>query len=108
MLRRDWHDAVEHWAGVPCLVCTRWPRELAHTIGREYDERRGPKRNLAYVHPLSVVPLCVFHHRLYDTHRFDLLPHLEGSHDDVIEWAVNRIGHGQAMRRLRTRAEFHQ
>lgn len=108
MLRREWGDALDHWAGVPCLVCCRWPRELAHTVGREYDERKGLKRDRAYVHPLSVVPLCPFHHRLYDTHRLDLLPYLKGAYDDVVKWAIKRVGRGSALTRLRTRAVYHQ
>lgn len=106
-LRRDWADAVNHWAGMPCLICARWPRELAHTVGREYDERRGLKRKVAYVHPLSVVPLCQKHHRAYDTHQLDLLPFLT-AYPEIVEWAIKRIGRGRALTRLRTRAVYHE
>lgn len=104
-LRRDWGDAVEYWANKPCVHCGRWPRELAHTLGREYDERRGLKRNVAYVHPLAVVPLCQKIHREYDLHRFDLFPYLT---DEQVEWAIKRVGRGQALARIRTKKVFHQ
>lgn len=105
MLRRDWSDAIDRWAGIPCLVCGRWPRELAHVVGREYDERRGVKRDRAYVHPDAVVPLCQKHHREYDSHRLDLLPYLP---ERVVAWAIMRVGRGKALARIRTKRVYHQ
>jgi hypothetical protein len=103
-MRRDWSDAVNCWANKPCVVCARWPRELAHVLGREYDTRSGFGRvKVAYVHPHSVVPLCQKHHRLYDLHQFDLWPYVKDM-PEVIEWAFDRIGEGRALVRIRTKA----
>lgn len=96
--RRDWSDANEQ-KRAPCRVCGHVPVELAHTIGRKHDERRG---SVLYVHPDSVVPLCVHHHRAHDLGRgalgdpFDLLPHL--TLDEQLD-AVRRAGGIESARR---------
>lgn len=88
--RRSWEDAVRHHEGKGCRVCLKQPRELAHTIGRKYDEG-------GYVHPLSVVPLCREHHGQYDAHALDLRPYLR---EEEVQWAITRLGRGEAMRRF--------
>lgn len=78
-VRRDWTDAHEklereHRA---CRVghgC-RGRTECAHVIGRKYDAPLH-QASILYVHPDDVVPLCTHHHRLYDAHDLELLPHL--------------------------------
>jgi hypothetical protein len=92
--RRDWTDALEAHRDMPCRVCCRWPRQLAHILGRAYDEGRGAA---FYVHPLAVCPLCQEHHQLYDVHALNLLPHLLAVE---VEFAVRRVGEGVAMRRI--------
>lgn len=101
-MRRLWQDAVDAWAGVGCIICGNWQRELAHVLGRQYDERRG---RACYVHPDSVVPLCVEHHKLYDAYDWNLLPHLR-RYPRVLAWAVGRLGEGRAMRRIMGRSAF--
>lgn len=79
--------------------------ELAHTVGREFDERvQGGGRR---VHADAVVVLCGpavntgTCHNLFDSHQLDLYPHMT---DAERAWAVARVGEGDAMRRLRGRA----
>jgi hypothetical protein len=79
---------------MPCRVCCRWPRELAHVLPRRYDERRGA---IAYVHPHAVIPLCPEHHAAYDRLELNLGPYLL---EPEIEHAAARIGWGQALRRI--------
>ena len=79
---------------MPCRVCCRWPRDLAHVLPREYDERRGAT---AYVHSLAVVPLCPEHHSAYDRHILDLAPYLL---EREITHAATRVGLGRAIRRI--------
>lgn len=76
--------------------------ELAHTIGRKYDlpAKAGEIRR---VDPLAVITLCgpqvntgTCHNR-YDSHQLDIRPYLT---DAQLQWAINRIGHGPAMRAL--------
>lgn len=113
-MKRRWDDAVEAHEGHGCLVCGRFPRDLAHTIGRKYDRLPGQKAKVVRVDPLAVVPLCAQwstaepwrivpprHHELYDEHRLDLFPYLTV---EEIGHAVARLGEGQAMRRIRGRA----
>lgn len=96
-MRRDWRDAVAHHDGKGCRVCLRFPRELAHIIPREHDWIGLRNRRVVRVHPLAVCPLCGHHHALYDSHQFDLLPHLTA---DEIGHAVSVIGEGNALRRI--------
>lgn len=105
MLSRDWSDALDAWANVPCIVCGRWPRELAHVLGREYDVRIGARRKRAWVHPDSVVPLCKGHHNEYDAHRLDLWPFIVQLKrgQKVLDWCIERVGRGRATTRIRTR-----
>lgn len=97
-MRRDWRDALAHHEGKPCRVCVRWPRELAHVIPRESDWRGRRGRGVVRVHPLAVVPLCVTHHRAYDSHQLDLLPHLK---QEELQHAFALVGEGEALRRIR-------
>jgi hypothetical protein len=94
-LRRDWRDALAEHAGKPCRVCGRYTGvQLAHILGRKYDQG-------GYVHPASVVPLCEPHHRMYDSYTYNLNPHLS---DEERSWVVQRVGYGNAMRRIVGRA----
>lgn len=115
-MTRDWADAILAHLGEPCLLCRDdWQRhagrrlELAHTIGRKYDQPHPATRyqkghgGELYVHPDSVVTLCgpatttATCHARFDSHLLDLRPHLT---PDQLQWAIDRLGHGQAMRAL--------
>jgi hypothetical protein len=55
--------------------------EAAHIIGREHDYPVpviGGMGAISHyeVQPFAVVPLCTKHHKAYDAHEVDLLPHL--------------------------------
>lgn len=70
-MKRDWRQANRKRD--VCRICGAWPTELAHVIGRAYDQ---PKEGRAtkWVNPDSVVPLCKEHHERYDARALDLLP----------------------------------
>ena len=91
------------WQPEGCLVCGHPGVDLAHTIGRKYD-RKGNGATV-YVHPDSVVPLCSLakggngHHEEYDAGRLNLMRYL-GRFPEVVAWARERIGAGQADRYL--------
>lgn len=101
-VRRDWRDAVAHHEGRGCRVCLRWPRELAHVIPRTYDRRRGAMTGTIRVHPLAVVPLCVVHHRLYDSRQLDLTPHLKPAE---LDHAFSVIGRERTLAYVQSRSE---
>lgn len=105
---RDWTDAVAAHRDHRCRVCgDDWLErvgtrlEMAHTIGRTYDEQRPSG---LYVHPLSVVLLCgpatttrTCHSR-FDGNRIDLWPYLT---QPERAWATARLGsEGAARRRI--------
>lgn len=99
-LTRDWQDARDAKAHHCCRVCSGTPIELAHTIGRAEDVRTSRTRR--YVHPDSVVPLCGRFsarncHGRFDAHTLDLWPFLTPVER---RWAVERVGKGEAMRRI--------
>ncbi len=105
-MKRDWSAAVARWEGHWCLVCAHPGVDLAHVLGRAYDEPLvgGRRGTTLYVHPSSVVPLCSFAkgstrgcHQTYDHHDLNLRPFLP---PDVWEWAVERVGEGNAARRI--------
>jgi hypothetical protein len=81
--KRDWDQAHEKsiLEGSRCRVCRSQRNvQLAHITGRTHDgefplRAEGDWKPMT-VHPDRVVPLCPDHHRLYDDHRLDLLPHL--------------------------------
>lgn len=78
-----------------CRVCGESPSELAHTIGRRFDDRLA---NGDYqVNPASVVLLCSRHHGEFDRHEIDILGYL--NRDEEID-AVARVGIERAYRRL--------
>lgn len=104
-MRRDWTAAVAHWKGEGCVVCGSPYVDLAHTIGRKYDRKASERGNVIEVDPLAVVPLCSRakggsgHHEMYDSYRLNLMPYLF-RFPDVVAWARERIGAGQADRHL--------
>lgn len=87
-MRRTWTAAHIKIAAERhrCRVCKKkGPVQAAHIIAREHDrkpsldDRELDGHILAEpytVHPNRIVPLCEHHHREYDAHRLDLLPHL--------------------------------
>jgi 5-methylcytosine-specific restriction endonuclease McrA len=89
-VRRDWTAArakVEREAN--CRICgAAWKIEAAHIIPRSLGGGQSED---------AIVPLCPDHHREYDSHRLDLLPHL--THDEQAE-AVRVLGLERARRRL--------
>lgn len=95
--RRDWRAALADHAGAFCRICGDAEIELAHTVGRVHDEKRGKAR---YVNPLAVVPLCRFHHTRFDGHDLDLWPYLTEAERT---WAIETVGEGQARRRIEGR-----
>lgn len=104
-MRRDWTRARARWQGHGCLICAHPGVDLAHTIGRKHDADRGRRGSVISVDPRAVVPLCSLykggngHHEEYDAHRLNLMQHL-GPYPDVVAWARDRIGAGQADRYL--------
>lgn len=80
--------------------------EAAHILGRAFDRNRAD--GVRVVDPDSVVPLCgpptttgTCHER-YDAHALDLWDRLT---EDERAWAVERVGQGQALRRIRGRGK---
>lgn len=100
MIRRNWDDAVEAHAGEGCRVCGRFPRELMHVLPRAFDVLPGAKARVVRVDPLAVVPGCKPCHWAYDEHRLDLLPYLTAGE---VDHAIDRVGPGEALRRIRGR-----
>ncbi len=79
-VRRDWSKALEkvQESGM-CRFCgSSLDLQAAHIIGRQHDPIEvGPRGGeTRVVLPESVVPLCSFHHGLYDARQLDLLPFL--------------------------------
>lgn len=107
MPRRDWRAANakrKREESFGCRVCGRTDRvlELAHTIGREFDERRG---STFWVDPDRVVLLCGPFpegcHGASHRHEIDLYPYLT---PDEQASAVARLGYGPARRKISGRA----
>lgn len=70
MHRRDWTIARSKRDSEPgCRVCGTLPVEAAHIISRSLAPNGGEGWD-------NIIPLCREHHREYDAHRLDLLPHL--------------------------------
>lgn len=93
---RNWSDALRKLEPFVCRNCKRHDRglDLAHTVGRKYDEKRGKR---LYVHPDSVVPLCRIDHQLYDAHKLNILPVL--TLGEQLK-AVELVGLARAYKRL--------
>lgn len=94
MRRYDWR-AAEHKRG-PCRVCGEtYGVELAHVIGREFEEPTRPGSSTYRVKAQRVVPLCGPStdpdtcHGKQHRHALDLLPHL---HRDEQVQAVADVG----------------
>lgn len=83
-----------------CRLCGSHEIELAHTVGRIYDIKRG---KTLYVHPLSVIPLCRRDHTRFDSHSLNLWGYLT---EDERNWAVRRCGEAQAKRKIMGRGFF--
>jgi hypothetical protein len=107
MARRDWRAANAKRSReepLGCRFCGRSdrPLELAHTIGRQYDERRGAVR---WVDPDLVVLLCGPYpagcHGAQHRFEIDIYPVLK-EHERAA--AELRLGVGQARRAISGRA----
>jgi hypothetical protein len=73
--KRDWKDArakVEVEAVCRVGGECEGKLEAAHVIGREHDLFNSEK-NVHWVNPHRIVPLCTKHHRMYDAHELDIL-----------------------------------
>lgn len=79
--RRDWTLALakKEEEGDVCRVTGESGTELAHILGRKYDEPISPGSRTLLVLPDRVVPLVPRIHRAYDAHEIDLLPYLTAS-----------------------------
>lgn len=117
-LRRDWGDA-HHKVTLEgcCRGCGRTLVELraigrtldaAHTIGRTYDPKSPEAQFDRYVHPASVIALCGLAtdagtcHNLFDGHTLNMWSSLK---DDELAWAIERVGEGQARRKIEGRPD---
>jgi len=76
--RRDWTlaNAKREEEGDLCRVTGEAGTELAHILGRKYDEPISPGSKTLLVLPDRVVPLAPRIHSAYDRKEFDLLPYL--------------------------------
>jgi len=76
--RRDWTlaNAKREEEGDLCRVTGEVGTELAHILGRKYDEPISPGSKTLLVLPDRVVPLVPRIHTAYDLKEFDLLPYL--------------------------------
>lgn len=76
--RRDWGlaNAKREEEGDCCRVTGEAGTELAHILGRKYDEPISPGSKTLLVLPDRVVPLAPRIHTAYDRKEFDLLPYL--------------------------------
>lgn len=79
--RRDWTlaNAKRDEEEDICRVTGEHGTELAHVMGRKYDEPISPGSRTLLVLPDRVVPLAPRIHTAYDAHDFDLLPYLTTS-----------------------------
>jgi hypothetical protein len=80
--KRQWDRAIEKVESEGCCrVCGASDFvDAAHTIGRAKQDKEveGPRGGTyLYVDPDSIIPLCSEHHRMYDSHRLDLLPYMK-------------------------------
>ena len=79
-------------AGCRCIVCGSERRiDPAHLIPRSLG---------GCGEVLCVVPLCRFHHRVYDRGELDLLPYLEPRWRSQLAHAVSHVGLMGALRRI--------
>jgi hypothetical protein len=76
--KRDWTlaNAKREEEGDLCRVTGEAGTELAHVLGRKYDQPISPGSKTLLVLPDRVVPLAPRIHTAYDAHEFDLLPYL--------------------------------
>jgi hypothetical protein len=93
------------WAVVPGLVEAL--ERIRATLGARDDDGAGDPttdRETWLRSPDCVVPpLCWLHHRVYDTGRLELLPHLEPQWRAEVAHAVSHLGLIGAVRRLAPR-----
>lgn len=91
-MKRDW-SLAEHKRAQGCYIRYQChgPIELAHTIARRYDASDG------VVDPDDVIPLCRYHHGLYDNRELDILPYLNLEEQAA---AVSHVGIVRAFARL--------
>ena len=69
--KRDWPNEK---CG-PCLVCGDPETQLAHTVGRAYQDEKVSRRRKV-VPADAVVNLCRRHHEVYDARRLSILEFL--------------------------------
>lgn len=79
-VKRDWTAAIDKVQSEgACRYCgLSEDLQAAHIVGREHDPLEvGPRGGeTRVVLAESVVPLCSFHHGMYDARELDLLPFL--------------------------------
>lgn len=90
-LKRDWESAHSKIAGEVCRICHQGPVDPAHIIPRS-RVRPGIGENQD-----NIVPLCRFHHDLYDNGDLDLLPYLTRTEQAT---AVFLVGLAEAHRTI--------
>lgn len=74
------------WFEHPCLVTGDYRGvTLAHVIDRSLT-------TVGQDDPLAVIPLRIDKHTEYDDHRLDLLPYLADRYDNILAFAVRRVG----------------
>ena len=74
------------WFEHPCLVTGEYHGvTLAHVIDRSLT-------TVGQDDPLAVIPLRIDKHTEYDDHRLDLLPYLADRYDNILAFAVRRVG----------------
>ena len=78
---------------MPCVVCGSPNVDPAHLIDRSLCPVDADD-------PRAVVPLCRFHHELYDRHELSLLEYLEPHFREELAFAVERVGLVSAYKRL--------
>ncbi len=80
LVKRSWEAATEKVeAEGMCRYCgLSQDLQAAHVIGREHDPIEvGPRGGeTRVVLAEAIVPLCSFHHGMYDARQLDLLPFL--------------------------------
>lgn len=98
--RRDWSlaNAKREEEEDLCRVTKEPGTELAHVLGRKYDEPISPNSRTLLVLPDRVVPLAPRIHTAYDHHEFDLLPYLTTAEQAQAVLDAGSIG--QALKRI--------
>lgn len=115
-VRRKWTDAlIKTEREGKCRNCARERAtlvrmgrtlETVHLIGRTFDRVRDGVR---YVDPDSTMPLCGpptttgTCHNLFDSHTLNLWGHLKSRERT---WVIDRVGEGQARRKIEGRSRI--